>query len=846
MSVTRSRNACYAIAAAMLLGAAALEAGSNAMAAEYNVSVTGTALVDDSFGPVFGVAPNDIFPVKISFNIDPNNPNIETLPAGTIITSGLAFPTDVQLVLPEDVNNFTVSASTAQFSAQDLLNQPFVGGSQFAILLVGTFPNITEAHLLLRNITGEIVIGHPGACPGSTTDYCVNHFGAIIENIPNAGDDPIAQIQNVQTTVTLVTPVPATSYLYVTDALSPVPVWVIDTASNTVATTIPIPGAGTNGFGEAISSPSTSRVYVTNRGSGSNAGTIEVIDIVTNTVLASVLVGQSPTGVDITQDGSTLFVANFGSNTISVLDTEGNVVRDSIITAGNNPIDVAVTPDGAYIYVTHRFLPSVSVISTATHALVATVTVGNSPYGVVIAPNGDYAYVASSDSSTVSVIDTASNTVVHTVSVGAFPLGLAITPDGARVYVANQSDNSISVIDAVSNTVIVTIPVAANSPSLVAITPDGTRAYVTNNGFSTEDIVVVDTANNTVVDTILNVGRPFGIAIIHPTPDSDVDGVNDSVDNCPVIANPSQSNIDGDGTGDLCDICPSDNADSCDPTGSTASEATVDNGGTLTTPDGRLNIEIDPGDLATDATVSVTATTFNDPEVNLSISSNPGAGQAIAFYDLEPDGQQFANGVTLNIAADVTSFKPSQRNKIDLYRLEDTNNDGIPETFVSLGATCSVAEDPIGTFTATCTVQLDHFSTYAIVVPLDKDGDGVPDNFDGEADACPQENATGFDVDNDGCIDSFRGLADLVSRLVTEDVISSNMENSLLSKVDNAQSSSDRENVCTAVNQLDAFKNQVAAQTGKKISSEAASQVLEYADSVIFYLQSQLPSGVTC
>ena len=44
----------------------------------------------------------------------------------------------------------------------------------------------------------------------------------------------------------------------------------------------------------------------------------------------------------------------------------------------------------------------------------------------------------------------------------------------------------------------------------------------------------------------------------HATPivDTDGDGIPDSKDNCPKVANPDQKDSDGDGVGDACDNCP--------------------------------------------------------------------------------------------------------------------------------------------------------------------------------------------------------------------------------------------------------------------------------------------------
>jgi YVTN family beta-propeller protein len=88
---------------------------------------------------------------------------------------------------------------------------------------------------------------------------------------------------------------------------------------------------------------------------------------------------------------------------------------------------VAITPNGAYAYVTNNGIgsDSVSVISTATNTVTATVTVGSYPWGVAITPNGEYAYATNYGSDTVSVISTAT-TASPSPTIPEFPAQLLI------------------------------------------------------------------------------------------------------------------------------------------------------------------------------------------------------------------------------------------------------------------------------------------------------------------------------------------------------------------------------------------------------------------------------------
>jgi hypothetical protein len=114
----------------------------------------------------------------------------------------------------------------------------------------------------------------------------------------------------------------------------------------------------------------------------------------------------------------------------------------------------------------------------------------------------------------------------------------------------------------------------------------------------------------------------------------------------------------------------------------------------------------------------------------------------------------------------------------------------------------------------------------------DDDGDGVPYSED----ICPVEDASGFDADANGCIDTAEGLLDILAELPFE-LLSDQIENSLVSKVENAMKSRDKGRENAAIGQLEAFINQVEAQSGKKISEETADLLISYAENLISQIE---------
>jgi hypothetical protein len=83
------------------------------------------------------------------------------------------------------------------------------------------------------------------------------------------------------------------------------------------------------------------------------------------------------------------------------------------------------------------------------------------------------------------------------------------------------------------------------------------------------------------------------------------------------------------------------------------------------------------------------------------ISTDPGLGQAVAVYRLEPDGLLLTNPVTIKVKADVSNLNQNRRDRLGLYEWSHIN-----EKFLLVqDAESSIIWDPPGTLVKTCTID---------------------------------------------------------------------------------------------------------------------------------------------
>ncbi|MFK7695169.1 X2-like carbohydrate binding domain-containing protein [Paenibacillus sp. HJGM_3] len=200
--------------------------------------------------------------------------------------------------------------------------------------------------------------------------------------------------------------------------------------------------------------------------------------------------GLTPEAVAVNPVTNKIYVANYGSTFVTVIDGASNTT--TTVLAGTNPTAIAVNPVTNKIYVANTGSASVTVIEGVSNTPTA-VPVGTSPSAIAVNPVTNTIYVANTGSASVTVIDGASNTPT-TVPVGTSPSAIAVNPVTNKIYVANASSNNVTVIDGASNT---TTPVAAETnPRAIVVNPVTNKIYVTNYGSA--NVTVIDGASNTM------------------------------------------------------------------------------------------------------------------------------------------------------------------------------------------------------------------------------------------------------------------------------------------------------------------------------------------------------------
>ena len=187
---------------------------------------------------------------------------------------------------------------------------------------------------------------------------------------------------------------------------------ILDTGTNAPPVRVDVPG-----YPLAVAALANgTKVYV----SSEQRGTVTVVDPAAGTTLREIATGTQPMALALDRAQRRLFVANAGSDTVSIIDTGTDRVTRTLL----------LRPDDA------RGLP------------------GATPTSLALAPDEKRLYVTLGDMNAVAVVDLPRGTLAGYVPVGWYPTAAVVSPDGRRLFVANAKG------------------VAARNPNAAPVPPD--------------------------------------------------------------------------------------------------------------------------------------------------------------------------------------------------------------------------------------------------------------------------------------------------------------------------------------------------------------------------------------
>ena len=204
-------------------------------------------------------------------------------------------------------------------------------------------------------------------------------------------------------------------------------------------------------------------------------GAVDVIDTVSQEKVKSIAVKGAVHNTYVTPDGKYVVSGSIPGKTVTVIDAQTEEpVWSLTMDKGIRPMAFAANPDGStkWIFVQLSGFNGFAVVDFATHKEINRIKLpdlaaGKQPF--LVGGNESHGMAGTSDQKTL-VVNSRLNSAIYAYSlpdlklvgsadVGQSPDWVTLTPDGTRAYVANAASNSVSVVDIKAMKEIVRIPV---------------------------------------------------------------------------------------------------------------------------------------------------------------------------------------------------------------------------------------------------------------------------------------------------------------------------------------------------------------------------------------------------
>ena len=240
-----------------------------------------------------------------------------------------------------------------------------------------------------------------------------------------------------------------------------------------------------NGPGLARLAPNGDSLVVTNRKSGS----VTIIDPHTLKVRSTWTGCPQATDAVILPNSSKAFIACSGTHQVMVLGLAQHPTRRhphrrtlpdrelALLDVGQAPVHLALKPDGGQIFVSNFGSDTISSIDTTTNEVGGAYLVGAQPSYGIVSSDDSTLWVSNFNANTIGVYSIDYGKLINTVHVGEGPDALAFSADDFWLFAADQRSNDVSVVRTLAYTQQgvpragqpVTTRPAGNHPNSIAI-----------------------------------------------------------------------------------------------------------------------------------------------------------------------------------------------------------------------------------------------------------------------------------------------------------------------------------------------------------------------------------------
>jgi DNA-binding beta-propeller fold protein YncE len=192
-------------------------------------------------------------------------------------------------------------------------------------------------------------------------------------------------------------------------------------------------------------------------------------------VTSTVLTGGS--SLEYNPNNEMLYVANYNTDEIIVVDTKNNDTIVDTIDVSPHPMDVKVDPVTNQILVTSCTSTRMTFISADTNEITGTIETGISPCGIGIDNSKSLAYIANFASAYVAVVDIKNQKVVDKIPIGLEGQSIVVDTNEHKIYVSFDDLDKIVKINGDNNEIETVIELEGRIPNDMVIDSVSHKLY---------------------------------------------------------------------------------------------------------------------------------------------------------------------------------------------------------------------------------------------------------------------------------------------------------------------------------------------------------------------------------